>query len=205
MNNQLLIATGNPGKMAEIKAILQPLSLALHSPADLQLDLSVSETGQTYAENARLKAEAYLAAAEMPVLSDDSGLEVDALNGAPGVYSARFSPKMNASDADRRNHLLHQLEGKPEPWKAAFHCTAILALPDGRYFETTGRCRGMIIGQERGTTGFGYDPVFMLPEYGKTMAELGPEIKNRISHRARALQAMAPIINQVLNLSGPQN
>ena len=197
MNNQLLIATGNPGKMVEIKEILHPLSLSLCSPLDLDLALKVKETGQTYSENARLKAKAYINAAGLPVLSDDSGLEVDALNGAPGLFSARFSPKKNANDADRRNYLIQQLAGKPRPWRAKFYCTAILALPDGRHFETTGCCKGVIIPEERGSTGFGYDPVFLLPKYGKTMAELGPEIKNKISHRARALQAMLPFLRQV--------
>lgn len=200
MKKQLLTATGNPGKLKEIKEILSPLNLTLRSPADLGLLLKVEETGNTYSENARLKAKAYLKAAQMPVLSDDSGLEVDALEGAPGVFSARYAPKKNAGDADRRAHLIQELSGKPRPWKATFYCTAILALPDGRYFTTTGRCNGIIIPDERGTTGFGYDPVFLIPEYGMTMAELGPEIKNKISHRARALQAMLPAIRQVFDL-----
>ena len=200
MYKKLLIATGNPGKLVEIHEILNPLSLSLNSPLDLGLALQVKESGHTYSENARLKAEAYLQAAGLPVLSDDSGLEVDALDGAPGLYSARFSPKTNANDADRRDYLIQQLKGKPRPWKAIFHCTAILSLPDGRHFETTGRCEGIIIPEERGTSGFGYDPVFFLPEYKKTMAELGPEVKNKISHRARALQAMMPNLRQVFGI-----
>jgi XTP/dITP diphosphohydrolase len=196
---QLLIATGNPGKLKEIKEILSPLSLSLRSPADLKLDLKVTESGTTYSENARLKAKAYLEAAQMPVLSDDSGLEVEVLNGAPGLFSARFSPKKNATDADRRETLIQQLDGRPTPWQAEFHCTAILALPDGRTFETAGRCKGRIIRDERGTTGFGYDPIFLIPKYNQTMAELGSEIKNQISHRARVLQAMMPIIRQAFS------
>jgi XTP/dITP diphosphohydrolase len=200
LKKQLLMATGNPGKIAEIKDILSQLSLSLHAPLELGLELHIQETGINYSENARLKAEAYRQAAEMPVLSDDSGLEVDVLGGAPGLYSARFSPKQNASDADRRHYLLQQLEGKPEPWKAEFRCTAILSLTDDRYYETTGSCQGVIIQEERGKNGFGYDPIFFIPEYEATMAELGSEIKNKISHRAKALQAMMPILRQVFSL-----
>lgn len=199
MKNQLLIATGNPGKIVEIKDILSPFSLSLHSPLELGFELRVQETGNTYSENARLKAEAYRQAAGMPVLSDDSGLEVEALGGSPGLYSARFSPKQNANDADRRHYLIQQLEGKPGPWKAEFRCTAILSLTEDRVFETTGRCQGIVIQEERGTNGFGYDPIFFIPEYEATMAELGAEIKNKISHRAKALQAMMPILRQVFS------
>lgn len=199
MKNQLLIATGNPGKIVEIKDILSPFSLSLHFPLELGLELRVQETGNTYSENARLKAEAYRQAAGMPVLSDDSGLEVEALGGSPGLYSARFSPNQNANDADRRHYLIQQLEGKPGPWKAEFRCTAILSLTEDRVFETTGRCQGVVIQEERGTNGFGYDPIFFIPEYEATMAELGSEIKNKISHRAKALQAMMPILRQVFS------
>lgn len=199
MKQKLLIASGNPGKIKEIREILSPLGFSLTTPQEEGLVVIVKETGHTYAENARLKAEGFLKVAKMPVLSDDSGLEVEALGGAPGVYSARFSPKENASDADRRQHLLAQLGGKPQPWKAEFRCTAILALPDQRKYMTTGQCEGVIIPEERGTTGFGYDPVFYLSKHNATMAELGPAIKNQISHRARALQNMRPILELVFN------
>ena len=199
MTNKLLIATGNPGKIKEIRAILSPLEVSLLSPKETGIDREVKETGKTYAANARLKAEAYLEASGMPVLADDSGLEVDALNGAPGLFSARYSPKKNATDADRREYLITQLEGKPQPWTARFWCTAVLALPDGRYFTTTGQCEGVIIPEERGTTGFGYDPIFLIAEQQATMAELGPKTKNKISHRAKALQAMMPQLEQIFN------
>jgi len=199
LTNKLLIATGNPGKIKEIRAILSPLEVSLLSPKETRIDLEVNETGKTYAANARLKAEAYLEASGMPVLADDSGLEVDALNGAPGLFSARYSPKKNASDADRREYLIAQLDGKPQPWTARFWCTAILALPDGQFFTTTGQCEGVIIPKERGTTGFGYDPIFLIPEHEATMAELGPEIKNEISHRAKALQAMLPQLKKIFS------
>ncbi|MFW5713210.1 MAG: RdgB/HAM1 family non-canonical purine NTP pyrophosphatase [Brevefilum sp.] len=195
---KLLIASGNQGKIKEIRAILSSLNLSLISPQDADIDLEVKETGKSYSENARLKAEAYLKAAGIPVLADDSGLEVDALNGAPGLFSARFSPKKNADDADRRDYLIQQLEGKPQPWTARFWCTAILALSDDRFFKTTGLCEGVIIREQRGTGGFGYDPIFLVLEHQATMAELGPVIKNQISHRARALKAMMPVLRQEL-------
>ncbi len=197
--NKLLIASNNPGKIKEIKAILSQFSDILLTPKDLGLDLKVDETGDTYAKNAQLKAQAFLKASGIPTLADDSGLEVAALDGAPGIFSARFSPKPNASDADRRSHLLMQLMEKQQPWKAHFHCTAVLALPSGSTVERTGHCFGIIIRQERGTGGFGYDPIFYVPEYSATMAELPSDVKNRISHRALALFAMIPIIQSQLS------
>lgn len=198
MKPNLLIATANPGKLREITALLSPLEVELKSIRDVNLHLEVQETGTTYAQNARLKALAFQAVTGLPTLADDSGLEVEALEGAPGIYSARFSPIENATDADRRAHLLMQLKDKPRPWKAHFHCTAILALPGGQRFQTTGRCTGVIIPEERGSGGFGYDPVFFLPEYAATMAELPFDLKNQISHRSKAIQAMLPFIQQKL-------
>jgi XTP/dITP diphosphohydrolase len=195
MHKTLLIASGNPGKQREIQAILAPIEIQVLSTVDIDLNLQVQETGTTYGENARLKALAYLNATGLPVIADDSGLEVDVLEGAPGIYSARFSPIEDASDADRRAHLLMQLQGKPHPWHAHFHCSAVLALPGGETIERVGRCEGIIIPKERGSGGFGYDPVFYLPEYNATMAELPAEVKNSISHRARALSALLPILN----------
>jgi len=198
LDQTLLIATTNPGKIREIKAILSPLNGNLLSARELSLDLDVKEVGETYLENARIKATAYLRASGIPSLADDSGLEVDVLNGAPGLYSARFSAKDNATDADRRGYLLQQLQDKPRPWTAQFHCTAILALPDGDFIQSTGTCDGIIIPEERGSGGFGYDPIFFLPEYSATMAELPAELKNQISHRAQALRGMIPLIKQRL-------
>lgn len=194
MQKTLLIASGNPGKQREIKAILATLEIQVLSTSDIDLAILVQETGATYGENARLKAQAYHSATGLPVIADDSGLEVDALEGAPGIYSARFSPIDNASDSDRRAHLLAQLKGKSQPWYAHFHCSAVLALPGGEYIERVGRYEGVIIPEERGTGGFGYDPVFYLPEYSATMAELPADLKNRISHRAKAISALLPIL-----------
>ncbi len=200
MNHQLIIASGNPGKVQEIKAILGGLGIPITSAGDLGINLDIQETGNTYSENARLKAAAYQGATHEIVLADDSGLEVDALDGAPGIYSARFSPKVNATDADRRRYLLDQLQGKPRLWTAHFHCTAVLAAPGGKIIEKHGQCSGEILDEERGEGGFGYDPVFFIPEFNATMAELQPEIKNAISHRARAVSALIPAIKACFSL-----
>ena len=197
MLQSLVIASGNPGKIREIKAILQGVELEIVSAAELGVLLDVKETGSTYAENARQKAIAYQAATGQAVIADDSGLEVDALDGAPGIYSARYSTKPNATDADRRIYLLEQLKNKPLPLTAHFHCTAVLAMPDGRLFETVGRGDGEIIFEERGSGGFGYDPIFYMPDYHATMSEIPASLKNRISHRAKALLAMLPILESL--------
>lgn len=200
MEKSLLIASGNPGKIQEIKAILSSLDCKIVSADEQGIDLEVEETGGSYSANATLKAKAYLHTANTLVLADDSGLEVDALNGQPGIYSARFSPKEHATDHDRRSYLLEQLQGKPKPWTAHFHCSAVLAIPGESFIETTGRCSGVILPEERGTHGFGYDPVFYIPEHEATMAELPAKLKNRISHRGKALMGMIPYITRFLML-----
>ncbi len=194
---RLLIATTNPGKLVEFRELLGDLSIELVLPSR---DLQVAETGSNYAENAALKARAYAAASGLLTLADDSGLEVDALGGAPGLFSARYSPLPGANDADRRAHLLANLRGLPRPWTAHFHCTAALALPDGELHLAEGQVFGEILPEERGTNGFGYDPLFLLPELGRSMAELTREEKNTLSHRARALHAALPAIRKLLGL-----
>jgi len=200
LNKTLLVASRNPGKVKEITAILSNLDLTINSIIHSKLPVEVQETGKTYAENARLKAEVYQKRTGLITLADDSGLEVDILNSAPGIRSARYSPIDNATDADRRQYLLQQLEGKPKPWTAYFHCAAVLAVSSDQCYETTGRCSGVILPVERGTGGFGYDPVFYIPEYDRTMAELSAELKNHISHRAKALAAMIPILKMVFKI-----
>ncbi len=194
MVSTLLAATSNQGKLQEIKAILGKINVRVISPEDLSLQIDVAETGVSYRENARIKANAYHLASGLPVLADDSGLEVEILGGKPGIHSARFAPKENATDADRRAFLLQQLQGKAHPWKARFHCTAVLILPGDFVIEKNGHCNGIIIQEEKGDNGFGYDPIFYIPEYAATMAELSPAIKNQISHRANALKALLPDI-----------
>ena len=196
----ILIATNNKGKVDEIKALLGGLGLVLVTPADLGLVLEVAEDGQTYAENAAKKAKAFALSSGMIALGDDSGLEVDALGGEPGLHSHRFCPIPNATDADRRKYLLEQLGDHPRPWTARFRATVAIALPSGELKLATGECEGEIIPDERGSNGFGYDPIFFVPELGHSMAELEMNEKNRLSHRARAIQNAIPMLKEVLGL-----
>jgi XTP/dITP diphosphohydrolase len=195
---KLLIATENQGKILELQELLSSLGCELVTPRQLGLELNVVEDGHTYQENAGKKALAYAAASGLISLADDSGLEVDALDGAPGLYSARYSPKPGANDADRRAYLLENLAGKARPWRAHFHATVAIATPSGDLRFAEGNCYGEIIPEERGSGGFGYDPVFLLTELGQTMAELPMDEKNRLSHRARAVEQAIPILRQVL-------
>jgi XTP/dITP diphosphohydrolase len=192
---KLLIATGNQGKLLEIQSLLDGMDIELVIPGMLGISQEVEETGSTYEENASLKADAFAQASGLITLADDSGLEVDILEGQPGIRSARFSPLRGASDADRRTYLLNLLQGRPQPWTAHFHCTVALAVPGEKTYFTQGNCPGEIITVERGSNGFGYDPIFLLPELGLTMAELSMEEKNQHSHRARAIKAALPILN----------
>jgi XTP/dITP diphosphohydrolase len=191
---QILLASQNQGKLRELQAILQDLTIQLITPADAGIHLDVAETGSTYAENAALKSKAYADICGCITLADDSGLEVDALNGAPGLYSARYAPDPKAMDADRRAYLLQNLVGHPRPWTARFHATIAITLPGGVTHFAEGVCEGEIILEERGNGGFGYDPIFYIPEAGLTMAELDEYEKNRISHRARALENAKDIL-----------
>jgi XTP/dITP diphosphohydrolase len=185
--NRLLIATNNRGKVEELRALLHDLPVELVTPLEINLELDVLEDGATYAENAGKKALAFAQASGLVSLADDSGLEVEALGGAPGLYSARYLSKPGATDADRRAYLLKNLGNKPRPWRARFQATVAIAVPGQRVQLAEGDCRGEIIPEERGTGGFGYDPIFFIPELGRTMAELDMEEKNRVSHRARAI------------------
>jgi len=195
---KLLIATNNPGKLKEYADLLAGLPVILTTPAHEGLLLEVDESGATFAENAILKARAYAKAGGLLTLADDSGLEVDALDGAPGVRSARYAGK-GASDEDRYRLLLGHLVDVPEGRRTArFRCVVAIATPEGDVHTAEGRCEGVIGFEPRGRHGFGYDPVFYLPDRGQTMAELPPEVKNQISHRARAARAALPILQQLL-------
>ncbi len=200
MQNQikLLIATSNLGKVRELRALLSNFNFEILTPIEIGISTIPAETGSSYLENALLKGQFYVDQSRMAVLADDTGLEVDALDGQPGLYSARFSTLEDASDAERRQLLLQKLQSKPQPWHAHFTCTAVLIDYHGNQHPATGRCDGQIISTERGTNGFGYDPIFLFPDLNKTMAELELDQKNRISHRARALHALSPYL---LNLS----
>ena len=192
--NKLLIATNNNGKVIELQDLLKGSGIEIITPAQLNLELDVEEDGTTYAENASKKAIAFAKASGLISLADDSGLEVEALDDAPGLYSARYAPKPGAKDADRRAFLLENLKDKPRPWKAHFHATIAIATPAGEVQLAEGNCYGEIIPEERGTGGFGYDPIFFMPELGKTMAELDMDEKNRLSHRARGVMNAMPIL-----------
>jgi XTP/dITP diphosphohydrolase len=184
--SQLLLATNNAGKLYELKQLLAGIPFCLVSPADIGLSLEVTESSRTYAGNARIKAEAFAAASGLLTLADDSGLEVEVLEGAPGVLSSRYAGP-NATDAQRVALLLREL--KDIPWyrrKACFKCVIAIARPSDQVKFSTGSCSGYIASEPRGENGFGYDPIFYFPKLNKTMAELPADVKNTISHRARA-------------------
>ena len=194
---KLLIATNNKGKVRELQDLLKDTGIELVTPADINLILEVEEDGTTYAENAAKKAIAFTHASGLISLADDSGLEVNALDGAPGLYSARYHPKPDANDADRRAYMIENLLGKPRPWTAHFHATIAIAVTDQDIHIVEGNCYGEIIPEERGTGGFGYDPIFLFPELNKTMAELEMEEKNRLSHRAKAVMNAIPFLKKI--------
>ncbi|MCX6078722.1 MAG: RdgB/HAM1 family non-canonical purine NTP pyrophosphatase [Chloroflexi bacterium] len=198
---KLLIATGNLGKVKELQILLASLDVQLVTPAEVGLNLEVLEDGETYAENAGKKALVYSQASGLIAFADDSGLEVDALGGAPGLYSARYSPLPGnklATDADRRAYMLKNLSGKPRPWTAHFHATIAISRLDGPLLFAEGNCFGEIIPEERGDNGFGYDPIFFIPETNRTMAELSMDEKNRLSHRALAVKNALPLLQMLL-------
>ena len=178
---RLVIASGNAGKLREYRDLLSGAGVEL-----VAFDSEVDEVGESYTENARLKAEAALARSGLPSLGDDSGLEVEALDGFPGIKSARLGP----TQKERTAELLRRLEGVPRPWQARFVCMIALAVPgrDTRFFE--GECRGEVVPEWRGEAGFGYDPIFLVPGTGKTFGEMPPEEKRKYSHRAAAARAL---------------
>ena len=184
---KVILASKNQHKLTELSAILSQLGFEIALESEYGLDIDVEETGTTFEENSYLKAEAVMKASGLPVLADDSGLMVDALGGAPGVYSARYGHK--SSDQARTAYLLENLKDVPEEKRAAkFVCVITCLWPDGRKIVARGECPGVIAFEPHGENGFGYDPVFYFPERKMTYAELPSEEKNAISHRARALQ-----------------
>lgn len=189
MADKFVLATHNPKKLEEMRAILSGLGVEVASPGQLGLDVEVEETGSTFAENAMLKAKAVCAAAGLPAIADDSGLCVDALNGGPGVYSARYGGE-ELDDRGRYMLLLNSMRGQTTR-AAHFACAIACAFPDGGTLTAEGRCDGAIAFAPIGTGGFGYDPVFLVPEKGKTFGQLSPEEKSAISHRGKALAAFA--------------
>ena len=189
MAEKFVRATHNPGKLAEMKAILSGLGVEVLSPAEVNVTVDVEETGTTFAQNAMLKAKAVCAAAGLPAIADDSGLCVDALNGGPGVYSARYGGE-ELDDRGRCRLLLNSMRGQSTR-AAHFSCAVACAFPNGDTLEAEGRCDGAIAFAPMGAGGFGYDPVFLIPGKGKTFGQLTAEEKSEISHRGKALAAFA--------------
>jgi XTP/dITP diphosphohydrolase len=194
---ELLLATSNPGKIREYRFLLDGLGYQITTLAEEGIAKIVTESGDNYEQNARLKAITYAKLSQLTALADDSGLEVDALNGEPGVKSARFAGEA-ATDAEKVSLLLAKLNGVTwERRTAYFKCVIAIASPEGRVDVCYGECQGIIAFEAKGENGFGYDPIFSLPEMGKTMAELPFEIKNQISHRARASQKARQVLKQL--------
>jgi len=194
----LLLATNSEGKVEELREILAGVPLELLTPRAIGLNLEVEETGETFEENAVLKATAFARAAGLAALADDSGLEIDALGGEPGVRSRRYTGD-DATDADRIALVLRKLAGVAEERRTArFRCVMALATPEELVGIVSGTCEGRIALAPRGDNGFGYDPIFLLPDRGKTMAELSSAVKNVISHRGRAGAAARGLIDASL-------
>jgi XTP/dITP diphosphohydrolase len=196
---EILVATRNPGKVREIRKAFKGLGLRIRSLRDFRKVPQMEEDGKSFAENALKKARFYSKIYGILTLSDDSGLEVYVLNGSPGIHSARFAGE-KATDRENKQKLLHQLEGIPLSRRGArFRCSIALVSPEGREAVVEGECRGKIGFKEVGRKGFGYDPLFILPGLGKTMAQLTLEEKNRISHRGKALRKLKKKIDLFRN------
>ena len=191
-----VFASHNKGKIQEVQEILAPFGIEIEPiPADFP---EIEENGTSFEENAKIKARAVCQATGLPAVADDSGLTVDALDGFPGIHSARWAG-LEANDHDRNQLLLEKLLSVPEEQRGAqFVCVAACVFPDGRELAVRGQCRGTILGEEHGSGGFGYDPIFCVPEYGCTFGELASDVKNSISHRARAFTALGSALKTLL-------
>ncbi len=195
---KILLSTNNPGKAQELGRLMAGTTWRFTTPAEEGIDLDVEETGVTFEQNAVLKAKAFAKASNLIALADDSGLEVDALNGDPGVFSARYGGA-DITDTERNQHLLDMLSGiQWEQRQARFRCVIAIAFPNDEMVMCKGECPGIITFEPKGKNGFGYDPVFYLPEFDKTMAELDMDEKNKISHRGKAARQAQFYLNTVL-------
>ena len=202
MIDRLLVATRNEGKLQELSRLLFSFPAPLLSLGDVGIEEEVEETGSTLEENAVLKATVYARLSGLPTLADDSGLEVDALDGAPGPLSSRYAGE-GAGDAERIAFLLDRLHNIPEErWTARFRCVIAVSLPGEPVELHTGECRGLLVREPRGSNGFGYDPIFLLPEMGRTMAELTAEEKDRVSHRGVAARSAATALRRRAGATG---
>ncbi len=194
---RLLLSTDNEGKVKEYRELLGGLALTLLTPAALGMGADVAETGATFAENATLKATTMAMRSGLVTLADDSGLEVAALDGEPGVRSARYAGE-NKSDAERVAFLIEKLKNVPPDKRSArFVCVIAIATPEGKVTLCYGECQGLITTEPKGASGFGYDPIFFIPETGKTMAELSPHQKNTLSHRSKAAGKAAAVLKEM--------
>ena len=199
MDNIIILATNNKSKVKEISEMMSGSDITFESLADAGINVEVEETGTTFEENALLKAREICKLSGKPTISDDSGLEIDALDGAPGIYSSRFMGEDTSYDI-KNNALIEKLENVADPDRTArFRCCMVLVLPDGREFVTEGAMEGIIAREPKGINGFGYDPILFIPEYNRTSAELSSEEKNNISHRGEALRKMIEVIKKELN------
>ena len=199
VQDKLLVATNNPGKLEEYQRLLRDLPLEITNLRQEEIDYEPEETGLTFEQNAVLKANAFAERSGLLTLADDSGLEIDRLGGAPGVHSARYGGTRRGEDVRRYELVLGQMEGVPQPERTGrFRCVVALATPEGHVATAEGAIEGVIAFEPQGEHGFGYDPIFFIPEFSCTMAQLPPETKNHISHRARAAQAAVPIIRQLV-------
>ncbi|MCR5161449.1 MAG: XTP/dITP diphosphatase [Lachnospiraceae bacterium] len=197
--NKIIFATGNKDKLKEIRMILSGTGIEIISMKEAGVTGDIEENGTTFEENALIKARAVCSMTGFPALADDSGLVIDALNGEPGIQSARYLGHDTSYDI-KNNDLIRRLDGVPDEKRTArFVCAIACALPDGRSFTEEAAMEGRIGYEIRGENGFGYDPIFYLPEYGCTSAEISPEEKNRISHRGKALRAMKDRLLSVMN------
>lgn len=195
---RIVFATGNKDKMREIRMIMGNLGVEIVSMKEAGISVQVEENGTTFEENAMIKAKAIAEHCQDIVLADDSGLEIDALNGEPGVYSARYMGE-DTSYHIKNSNLIERLKDVPEEQRTArFVCAIAAVLPDGRVLQTKAAMEGRIGYEERGENGFGYDPIFMLPQYGKSSAEISAEEKNALSHRGKALRRMTEQLKDVL-------
>ena len=194
---RVVLASQNCHKLEEIQNILSRFDMELVLQSELGVRVDVEETGSSFEENSVLKAKAVMEATGLPAIADDSGLCVDALEGAPGIYSARYGAPDCVSDRDRLEYLLNNLRTiRSEERTARFLCVITLAYPDGRMLTARGRCEGLITLEPRGTEGFGYDPVFYIPSQGCTFAQMGQQQKNAISHRANALKRLCQMLEE---------
>ena len=193
---RFVLASNNPKKLIELRSILSGMDIDVITQSEAGVQIEVEETGSTFEENAMLKADAVMRATGLPAIADDSGLSVEALGGAPGIYSARYGGESCKSDFERCEYLLRNMQDT-ENRKAEFISTIACIFPDGRTITARGACPGEILKAPRGSGGFGYDPVFFLPEYNMTMAEMTAELKNKISHRAKALHELRDKLGKI--------